>query len=511
RQDKTSKAYRIMTTDEYQRDMVVYREDTTRVFNLLHPNPVIVATAIRDIFPNRVVMTLGVTDTTTMNGTGVGGAAGVASATAGAVAGVRQATTRQTRNATVAVGAGGIGAFGIERQSEQLVREKKTPDQLAKLEAVSKLQDSGQISSDELSKISGSEQRIYLTVNREHNLIIVRSSDNSAIKEIERLIKEMDKPTPQVLLEMKILALDVGDSYRQSFDVDFITGKTTYGPQTDQRRNPLGTPAPEEISTTRTYTSPTGVVPQTTSTSTQTGTLVSAAKNILGLGNFGLEGGTFVYQFMNDNIRARLQLLAENHHINTLSSPILMASNNKPAKVFVGVEQVITTGFEASGGAVTGTTVVPTSIVPVTEVRNIGNTLQIMPKINADRSVTLMIQQDSSSVVVGGASIPIPVGATTQYFNVDTVKTSNIEGTVVAKDGLTVAIGGLIDSSSSTSVQKVPLLGDIPVFGELFQRKVESKSKRELILLITPHIITAPGDVEEVSRDTVESISAQEW
>ncbi|MEQ1638606.1 MAG: hypothetical protein ABL903_18230 [Methylococcales bacterium] len=498
RQDKISKTFRVMSTDEFQRDMVVYREDTTRVFELLHPNPVIVATAIRDIFPNRVKLTLGVTDP----------------AAIGAVnTGVRQATTRQTRNA----GAGVVATpIGNQRLSEQMITEKLTPDQLAKLDAVAKSKDGGAVSSEELNKISGSEQPIYLTLNREHNLIIVRSSDNAAIKEIERLIKEMDKPTTQVLLEMKILALDVGDSFRQSFDVDYLAGTQTNGPLTDQRRNPLGTPAPTTITSTITNTSPVGTNPVVNTTSTQTGTLVSAAKNILGLGNFGLEGGTFVYQFMNNNIRARLQLLAENHSIQTLSSPILLASNNKPAKVFVGVEQVITTGFEAIGanvtaGATTGTTVVATSIVPVTEVRNIGNTLQILPKINADGTVTLEIQQDSSSVIIGGATIPLPIGGITQYFNVDTVKTSNLEGTVVAKDGLTVAIGGLIDSSTSNSVQKVPLLGDIPVLGNLFQRKVESKSKRELILLITPHIIMAPADTENVTQDAMETISEQEW
>ena len=60
RQDKSSKTFRIMTTEEYQRDMVVYREDTTRVFNLLHPNPVMVATAVRDLYGSRVRMTYGV-------------------------------------------------------------------------------------------------------------------------------------------------------------------------------------------------------------------------------------------------------------------------------------------------------------------------------------------------------------------------------------------------------------------------------------------------------------------
>jgi general secretion pathway protein D len=229
------------------------------------------------------------------------------------------------------------------------------------------------------------------------------------------------------------------------------------------------------------------------------------------LGNFALEGGTFVYQFMNDKIRARIQLLQENNRINTLSSPILLATNNKPARVFVGTEQVVTTGFDAISGAANSVSVGAPAIIPVTEIRNIGNTLQVMPKINADGTVTLLIQQDSSSLLRGASTIPIPVGSNIQSFNVDSVRTSNIQGTVVAKNGLTVAIGGLIDTNDSESEQKVPLLGDIPFIGELFKRKVKSKGKRELMLLITPHIIDTPHNGENVSRDAFAPIMDQEW
>ena len=150
-------------------------------------------------------------------------------------------------------------------------------------------------------------------------------------------------------------------------------------------------------------------------------------------------------------------------------------------------------------------------MIPVTEIRNVGNTLQIMPKINANGTVTLMIQQDSSTILPASSSIPVVVGSTVQRFNVDSVKTSNIQGTVVAKDGLTVAIGGLIDSTESEEEQKVPLLGDIPLVGELFKRKAKTKGKRELLLLITPHIIATPQEAEDLTRDAIEPISDQEW
>lgn len=482
KQDRQSGAYRIMTTEEYQKDVVVFREDMTKVFNLLHPNPVIVATAIRDIFGSRVLLSLGVEDNTGLGGIGgIGGRAGGGGFSGGiglggfgggagiglggrSSAGARSFTSRQTGGRLGGSFGGGIGGFAAgagNRISDQVINETLTADQLAKLDAALE-EDPGdnQVSSEALKKISRTEQLIYITVNREHNLIIVRTSDRDALQEIESLVREMDRPTPQVLLEMKVLELLSSDTFRQSFSLTATSGD---------------------------------------------------GKHVLGLGNFPAEGGTLVYQFMDDVIAARLELLQANNRVNTLSSPILLASNNKPSQVFVGEERVLVTGVTVTQGIATNAGIIPATISPETEVRNIGNTLVILPKINADKTVTLVIQQDSSSVNVNGGSIPVVVGNEVQSFVIDTVNTSNIQGTVVAKDGLTVAIGGLISTRYIDNVQKVPLIGDIPVLGQLFQRKEQVEAKSELILLITPHIITTPNETENVSRRDIQPLSDQRW
>lgn len=506
RQDKISKTYRIMSTDEYQHDMVVYREDVTRVFDILHPNPIIIANAIKDLYGKRVRLSIGVEDNTTM---GNFGAAGAASATTRNIGGNNSSlnSSRQNNNRQAGGRADGNNEDGSNRV---VITEKLSVEKISRLEEQLKAQnDDKTISAEMLRDLSTQEQPIFVTLNREHSFVIVRTSDTLAISDIEQLIKQMDRPTQQVLLEMKILSLEVGDAYRQAFDIDYIPNSTAVqGPLTDQDRNPLHSTKPDSISETTPYTTSGGG----TGTLTRSGDIaVGGVRNILGLGNFALEGGTFVYQFMNDKIRARIQLLQTNNKINTLSSPILLATNNKPARVFVGSEQVITTGFDAVAGGANSVSVGAPAVIPVTEIRNVGNTLQIMPKINANGTVTLMIQQDSSSILPGSSSIPVVVGSTVQRFNVDTVKTSNIQGTVVAKDGLTVAIGGLIDSSESEEEQKVPILGDIPLVGELFKRKAKTKGKRELLLLITPHIIATPQEAEDLTRDVIEPLSDQEW
>lgn len=503
RQDKNSKTYRIMTTDEYQNDLVVYRDDVTRVFNILHPNPIIIANAIKDLYGNRVRLSIGVEDNTTM---GNFGAAGATAATTRNIGGNNSSLNSSRQNNNNRQNGNGNNNENNDGGSNRIVlTEKLSAEKISKLEEQLKIQNGDKtLSIEALKDLSAQEQPIYVTLNREHNFVIVRTSDTLAIKDIEVLIKQMDRPTQQVLLEMKILSLDVGDSYRQAFDLDYVPkSNLVLGPLTDQDRNPLHSTAPAKLTD--------AAVPEVPGGKISGDVALGGVRNILGLGNFALEGGTFVYQFMNDKIRARIQLLQTNSKINTLSSPILLATNNKPARVFVGTEQVITTGFDAVAGGANSVSVGAPAVIPVTEVRNVGNTLQIMPKINADGTVTLLIQQDSSSILTGASSIPVVVGNTVQRFNVDAVKTSNIQGTVVAKDGLTVAIGGLIDSSESEEEQKVPFLGDIPLVGELFKRKAKTKGKRELLLLITPHIIATPQEAEDLTRDAVEPLSEQEW
>lgn len=500
RKDRDSNTYRIMSTEEYQRDLIVYREDTTRIFNLLHPNPIIVATAIRDLYGDRVRLSLGVEDETTMPNIEGGGSKTTVSTTSR----TNSNRTSSRSTTTIARQNSNSGATKDEYNPKSQLNEKLTPDQLEKLgDRLVEFGDVYALSSDNISGFNSREQPIYIALNREHDLMIVRTSDVGVMQDIEQLVKEMDRPTKQVLLEMKILSLDVGDAYRQAVDIDYMpSNKAVRGPYTNQDRNPLYDEAPISVTNTTTVGG---------TTTTQTGSYTVGVSNILGFGNFALEGGTFVYQFMSDKIRARIQLLQENNRINTLSSPILLTSNNKPAKVFVGTEQVVTTGFDAVGGTTNGLAASSPAIIPVTEIRDIGNTLQVMPKINADKTVTLLIKQDASTLLRGASTIPIPVGTTIQSFNVDSVRTSNIQGTVVAKDGLTVAIGGLIDSSDSEEEQKVPFLGDFPIIGEFFKRKVQEKSKRELLLLITPHIIETPHETDDVSRTMIEPLTEQKW
>jgi len=233
-------------------------------------------------------------------------------------------------------------------------------------------------------------------------------------------------------------------------------------------------------------------------------------ERLLGIVNPELvAGSSFVFQAMNDNIRLRLELLQREGRINVLATPMLLASNNRPARIFIGEQTVLTTGFEtqetAGGG---GNNTFIATPVPETEIVEVGNTLTILPSINADRTVFMRLIQESSRVQPDGGQIPVVVGDRLEEAPIDTLDKSTIEGTAMAKDGLTVVIGGMITESRADGVRKVPVLGDIPLLGQVFRDVARDGEKSELVLLITPHVFTTPEEAEAISRQRLGDLVA---
>ncbi|MHC4972572.1 MAG: type II secretion system protein GspD [Planctomycetota bacterium] len=482
RRDEETQTFRVMTTSEFQKDYVVYRQDDIRVFTLRHPNAIVIGSAIEDLYGYRVRLSLGVEEEEAIDlPVGMGALGGTS--TSGARFGLddpsqRRRSFQQRDRALRRGGYGGYrdyrGGRGM-RDAERLVDEELTADQIDRLQK--RVDEAKEATAEELRGISRRDPMIYVTVNRQHNLVVVRTSDNDAMKQISQLIAELDRPTPQVLLEMKILELRVGDSFRSIFDIEYAGGTQSSGPDSSQPANPLLLTAD------------------------------TASRNVLGIGNFDLEDSTLIYQFLNDNVRARLQLLATDNRINILSTPIVLASNNRPARMFVGEERILVTGVNTD--VVTSATGPTTTVVePVTETRDIGNTLIVVPKINADRTVTLFILQDSSSVLEDSATIPVTSaeGGVTDY-PIDTVETANLQATVVAKDGMTLAVGGLIRVELVDREEKVPVLGDIPVIRFFFRKKVKARDKSEVVLLIRPRVLFTPAEADEVTRKRIKELS----
>ncbi|MDZ7753592.1 MAG: type II secretory pathway, component PulD [Gammaproteobacteria bacterium] len=482
RHNSETDIYTVMTTEEYFKDIIVFREERTRVFTTRYQNVVTIARTIEAMFgTDRVEADLqpDFDDDLEVPGATLDSTGGV-SGTGGSRRTSRDNRRFDRTSRRVGNDTGRVARRGADPKEDI---GELTTGQIAMLErAQAGPNDQSLVVSEETlaSVRNRNNVPIFVSINREHNLLFVRTADEQAMEEVERIVRESDRPTPQVLLEMKVMSIELGDdTFRSSFDFSYTGGGDSTGPRDGQAPNALNPSA------------------------------ATGPNALLGLVGAGLKDtSSLVFQVMNEHVRARLQLLDSEGRVNILATPMLLASNNRPAKIFIGEQTVLTTGFSqqftGTGGG--NNTFVGTP-VPVTEVVEVGNTLTILPSINADRTVLMRLLQEASTVNPNGGQIPVVGNGIVTNVPIDTIDTSTIEGTAMAKDGLTVMIGGMITRSSSDVVKKVPLLGDLPVMGALFRDTERTDNKRELVLLITPHVFTTPEEAEAVSRQRVDTLT----
>ncbi len=213
-----------------------------------------------------------------------------------------------------------------------------------------------------------------------------------------------------------------------------------------------------------------------------------------GLGNLGVGRvsptsgvGGFVFSASSDAFSLLIRALRTQNRIDILTRPQVMTTDNQAARILVGQSFPYITGSVSSTVTTTGIPAVTNTV----NYRDIGVELQVTPKINIDGSVVMRVIPQISSVAPTTVQITTNTFATA--FNVQTVET-----TVIAQDGETVAIGGLIQKSDTKNENKVPWLGDLPGVGALFRYRTQQTQKKELIVILTPHIVRSPADADRI-------------
>jgi general secretion pathway protein D len=199
---------------------------------------------------------------------------------------------------------------------------------------------------------------------------------------------------------------------------------------------------------------------------------------------------------------AAIKAAATLGRLRVLTSPHLLASNNKEAKIQIGTSEPILTNTYTSTG--TATAVTPTGFIEGTiEYKDIGTILSITPRISDGGLVTLELSIEESSLdsrEIGrrDTSTTAAVASSASTFTVPAFIKTTAKTVLSIKEGQTIAIGGLIRKTKDVSSQGVPFLSKIPVIGFFFGKNKDSSERRELILLLTPHIIT-----DEIQSKTV--------
>ncbi|MFP6625928.1 MAG: type II secretion system secretin GspD [Deltaproteobacteria bacterium] len=182
---------------------------------------------------------------------------------------------------------------------------------------------------------------------------------------------------------------------------------------------------------------------------------------------------------------ALFQALATDTDIEILSAPTLLTLDNEEAEIVVGQNVPFITSHGVDLSAIS-------NVFTTVERRDVGIKLRITPQVSEGESVVLRVKVEVSAVIPSVLLDEAKVGPTTTIRSATT--------TVSVSNGRTAVIGGLISDVVTKQTVKVPLLGDLPFIGRFFRRDQDKKSKVNLIVFLTPHIIRGSEDLEAASR-----------
>ena len=175
---------------------------------------------------------------------------------------------------------------------------------------------------------------------------------------------------------------------------------------------------------------------------------------------------------------------------NVLSTPTLLTLDNEEAKIIVGQNVPFVTGSYSNTGA-SGSTLNPFQTF---ERKDVGLTLRVKPQISEDGTIKMVIYQETSNVVQG----------TTSSAQGPTTNKRAIESSVLVDDGAIVVLGGLLEDQYANGESKVPILGDVPVLGNLFKTQDRSYIKTNLMVFLRPVIVRDAASTEAYSLDRYE-------
>jgi general secretion pathway protein D len=258
-----------------------------------------------------------------------------------------------------------------------------------------------------------------------------------------KLLKELDVPPRQILLEAKIYSVAMTGAFSSGVALAFQKVSGT-------ERRPLA--------------SLMGSVTQFSA-----GALVGQSRELL----------------------AMLSLQENSGNARIISEPSLIATDSIPATINVGTQVPVLTGTVITPGG--GTNTIQQGISS----HNTGVTMVVNARVNSSGVVTLIINQEVSKPAGGGSSsIPTP------SFDQQVVQTQ-----ITMQDGDTVAIGGIISENNTYSTTGIPILNRLPGVGGLFGSRAYSKDRSELILFMTPHVIYDTSDLLEASDELKSRVS----
>ncbi|WP_244274712.1 type II secretion system secretin GspD [Labrenzia sp. OB1] len=206
-------------------------------------------------------------------------------------------------------------------------------------------------------------------------------------------------------------------------------------------------------------------------------------------GAVGATNPSFSLLFSAGQTKIALNALSSITDVNVISSPNLMVLDNRKAVLQIGDQVPIATESAVDTSS-------DNTVVNSIELKDTGIILTVTPRVNDSGRVILDITQEVSDVV----------RTTTSGIDSPTIRQRKVTTTVVVNDGDSLALGGLIQKRDDVSKSQVPVLGDVPVIGNLFKHKEDTERRTELLILITPHVIRDFQEANDVTEEFREQL-----
>ncbi|MDP5281234.1 type II secretion system secretin GspD [Sphingomonas sp. DG1-23] len=295
----------------------------------------------------------------------------------------------------------------------------------------------------------------------ELNAVVVRGTP-SAIASIEQLITDLDVRRPQVLIEAAIAEITGDDA--EALGVQLGTNAVTLQQE--------------------------GVGTSFDQAGTSLGTILKALNVPAGaLIGTGLTGNINI----GNDFSILVQALGASTRANLLSTPQITVLDNVPGEFVSGQNVPFVTGSVLTDS---------TSVAPYTTIerKDVGITLRVLPRINAGDTIRLQVNQEASSIAAAQTAAASDLVTNRRAINT----------TVLADNGQTIVLGGLITDDRQDSRQQVPILGDIPIVGELFKSRRETRQKRTLFIFLKPTILRDPADAAAAAKDKYARLRSEE-
>ena len=338
-----------------------------------------------------------------------------------------------------------------------------------------------------ISALEALEERVIVVDEPVTNSLIV-SATTRYLPEIEKIIEDLDKRNPMVVIQLLIAEVTLSDldEFGAEFGIQdsllfqrgILIPSTTAVPTSYQgfnfNNNPLGNITTGNVENT-----------------------AGQALTNFGVGRTGSAGiGGLVLSASSESVSILIRALQQSRRAQILSRPQIQTMDNQPAFVQVG----------ARVPRVQGSTLTATGSTQNVQDVNVGIILGVTPRVTPDGMVVMEIDAEKSEVGPPETAVLIPTG-NGGVVPSPQILTNLAQTTITARSGQTVILGGLISRNSGESTRRVPYLADVPVLGRLFRFDSTSVERRELLFILTPYIMDPP---DQESREIEYSYNQRE-